>query len=423
MTTTTANPKRPATLTKATSKRRCVVTEIASAMPVLSNDRIDTESGVIRGVKVLGLESRNTGKVLGLDETYFGDAVNKPYGYPVETMKSALPMFEGVAVCIDHPQFDYKPSGERIVVGGERKVTDRFGRLVNVRVTEHGTFADLEYVKSHPLASMVVEFAQRMPEAIALSINAFAHWGLQNGKIVCEQILDVRSVDIVGEKPGTTKGFFESEATPMDMYNETATAENTEENYVDPLYAPDNAEDAGELLKQGFEATVLSILKDESLTLDDKKSRIASLLDTQKQAADAVSGGEAAEDANSDAAGGEESGVGGGGDAGGGAAAETVAKAKPPQADRSAIILECVDLLQSKGKPAHRPIVEAMAALPTPEKRLAFVESLATIPGTPTMTPRSQSPAKPVTETAKPTTPKPDFSKPGSLASRLRGVG
>src|SRR5262249_2363425 len=44
-------------------------------------DRVDVKGGVIHGVKIVGLESRNIGRTIGLDPDEFAGALDKPYGY------------------------------------------------------------------------------------------------------------------------------------------------------------------------------------------------------------------------------------------------------------------------------------------------------------------------------------------------------
>lgn len=187
----------------------CQLTEIARSDREVSS-RVDAQEGIIRGVKVLGLESANTGRTLGLDAAVFGDALDLPYSYSREALAKAAPLYEGLGVYVDHPEFSYTADGARLWKQRDRKTAERFGRLANVRVTESGLYADLEYLRSHPLAPLVVEAALRMPEMLGLSHHASGRPALVGGRIVIEEIVDVRSVDIIGERPGTTQGLFES---------------------------------------------------------------------------------------------------------------------------------------------------------------------------------------------------------------------
>ena len=185
------------------------------------SQRVDATSGVIRGVKVLGLQSSNTGRTLGLDPAQFGPAIEQPYEYTLPALHKAATLYESVGVYVDHPESTYSPDGTRRLQPRERKTAERFGRLKHVRVTEQGLFADLEFLTTHPLAPLVCEAARRMPEMLALSHHAQARPVVRDGRLLIDEITAVRSVDIIGERPGTTRSLFESEAETS-----TQTVEN-----------------------------------------------------------------------------------------------------------------------------------------------------------------------------------------------------
>jgi hypothetical protein len=75
---------------------------------------------------------------------------------------------------------------------------------------DNGVYADLHFLKSHPLAARVCEAAERMPEVLGFSQNATT---IQvpdgHGGVVHESIKRVRSVDLVAD-PATTQSIFES---------------------------------------------------------------------------------------------------------------------------------------------------------------------------------------------------------------------
>jgi hypothetical protein len=82
--------------------------------------------------------------------------------------------------------------------------------LVRVRYVEgKGLFADLEYLKTHPMAARVCEAAESMPEAFGMSHNAEGE-GEKNkdGVFVVSRITEVRHVDLVAD-PATTKSLSE----------------------------------------------------------------------------------------------------------------------------------------------------------------------------------------------------------------------
>ena len=144
---------------------------------------VDRKAGVIRSVKVLGHTSQNGRQ------------------YTPEVIRQAASLYEGVMVNIDHP--DGEPTDQR-------SAYDRFGKLVRVRYVEgKGLFADLEYLKTHPMAARVCEAAESMPEAFGMSHNAEGE-GEKNkdGVFVVSRITEVRHVDLVAD-PATTKSLSE----------------------------------------------------------------------------------------------------------------------------------------------------------------------------------------------------------------------
>lgn len=156
------------------------VTESAHGNSALTVDR---ERGVIKGVRVLNLQSRNG------------------YEYTKEAVKDALPKYQNLVVNIDHTA---KP-------GMDRSSRDRFGRLVNAQLVQDGITADLEYLKSHPMAETIAEAAERMPEVFGLSHVAKVKWRTP-AKTVAESLLAIRSADIVAN-PATTSSLQESQGS------------------------------------------------------------------------------------------------------------------------------------------------------------------------------------------------------------------
>ena len=143
--------------------------------------RVDTESAVIFGVKVIGSNSAN-GRF-----------------YPPETLRAALQMYEGCAVGVDH--------GERGTTDS-RPVGSRVGWLEHVREVAGGLMADLHLLKSHPLTATLLEAASRRPELFGLSHDAEGRIVRRDGKNIVEEITRVKSVDIV-TSPATTQSMFE----------------------------------------------------------------------------------------------------------------------------------------------------------------------------------------------------------------------
>lgn len=184
-------------------------------------ERVDAEKGIIYGVKIVGLESRNIGRTIGLDAKTFNGALDKTYGYSKRALESAIPMYEGCSVRIDHPDMKMDGEGRRTVISNSRKFLETFGELRDVRMGADGLYGDLHYLTTHGLAGQVVEAANKFPDKIALSHNAFGVPVLRNGRAVIEEILQVYSVDIVGDKPGTTNGLFESYSEDIPVAKKT----------------------------------------------------------------------------------------------------------------------------------------------------------------------------------------------------------
>jgi hypothetical protein len=208
----TATAKSPA------KNQRCELLEY-SLLELSSAGKVDVDKGIIYGAKIVGLQSRNLGRTIGLDPAKFNGAVDEPYSYSKTGLQSAIPMYEGAAIRIKHPKSKLTPDGRRVSLEATSDIP-LAGELRNVVMREDGLYGDIHLLKSHPLAALILETAQRMPGKIALSHNADGVPVLKNGRAVIEEILAVKSVDIIDDKPGTTNGLFES-------HQETETVKRT----------------------------------------------------------------------------------------------------------------------------------------------------------------------------------------------------
>lgn len=284
-----------------------------AAAEAANDDRIDEANGIIRGVKILGLQSRNTARTIGGTYEEFGDAVDDFYSYSAEALRDAIPLFEGIKVIINHPEFSYTRDGRRSASPADREAEDVFGRLVNVRMGADGLYADHQYLKSHPFARRFVEIARRMPNVLAYSPAATGLPQLVNGRPVITKITDARSVDLVGERPGTTSSLFESEALYM-AESQEALIDRTVETHEDdaPELNPDMggtalAEDAADGDGAGaadhfdaaFEKEVVGIWQGEG-TPQEKAKKIAALAKQQEQIAGIRGKADGEEDAADD---------------------------------------------------------------------------------------------------------------------------
>lgn len=151
--------------------------------------RVDRHAGVIAGVKVLGLVSRNGRR------------------YRKECIDGAVPLYEGAKVNVDHPRGD---------PAAPRAYRDRLGLLRHVRAADDGLYADLHFNPKHPLAEQLAWDAQHAPHNVGLSHNVQARTSRQGNDTIVEQIVYVHSVDLVAE-PATTSGLFEGMAALADV--------------------------------------------------------------------------------------------------------------------------------------------------------------------------------------------------------------
>jgi hypothetical protein len=144
--------------------------------------RVDRNAGVIRGVKILGKESKN-------GRTYSSRAMNE-----------AACLYEGAKVNVDHPDGDGR---------AERGFLDSLGELRNVQRGVDAVYGDLHFIKSHPAAPVLCESAERFPKQFGLSHIADGDLQERDGQWVVESIQAVHSVDVVS-RPATNDGLFES---------------------------------------------------------------------------------------------------------------------------------------------------------------------------------------------------------------------
>lgn len=181
--------------------------------------KVDREAGILRGVKLIGHDSKN-GR-----------------SYPPATLRAAVSHYEGVRVNVDHP--DGAP-------GKPRKVADRMGVVANARYVEgHGIFGDFKFNPKHSLTEQVLWDAENNPSAVGFSHNATLRLGpKRNNRSVVEEVVGVRSVDLVAD-PATTASLFEHDASDGDdlkpetdeMSLENVTLEELKKNRPDLVTA------------------------------------------------------------------------------------------------------------------------------------------------------------------------------------------
>ena len=230
---------------------RIKLLERANSSPGLEVDRTNH---VIKGVKILGLESVNRRR------------------YTPEACQAAIPLYEGIPVNADHPERDPKQP---------RSIRDRIGDLINVRFVEgKGLYGDLRYNPAKPIAKELVYWAKKLPHCVGLSHNATGQGDDDaQGVFVVEEITEVRSVDLVAD-PATTRSLSEGRNMP-------AAKSKTSKNK--PFEADDLLEGESDTMaesgKTDLKTSILTILSGEG---DDseKADKIAELMgqmeDTQE---------------------------------------------------------------------------------------------------------------------------------------------
>ena len=145
--------------------------------------RVDRASGVVRGIKVLGLHSRNGRE------------------YLPEALARAVALYEGAKVNVNHPKgHPLAPRDYQERIGVIRNVQHRSG---------DGLFADFHFNPKHYLAEQLSWDAQHAPENVGFSHNVQARTSRRGETTLVEEIVQVHSVDLVAD-PATTRGLFES---------------------------------------------------------------------------------------------------------------------------------------------------------------------------------------------------------------------
>lgn len=159
--------------------------------------RVDRTAGVIRGVKLLGLNSRNGRR------------------YREDALSGAIGLYEGAKVNINHPK------GHPL---SPRDYQDRLGvvRSVEFRAGD-GLFGDLHFNPKHSLSEQLVWDAEHAPQNVGMSHNVLARTKRDGDETVVEAITKVQSIDLVAD-PASTSGLYEH--AEVDSQN-TAAADDT----------------------------------------------------------------------------------------------------------------------------------------------------------------------------------------------------
>ena len=147
--------------------------------------KVDRGAGIIRGVKLLGLTSRNGRR------------------YRENALAEAVSLYEGAKVNINHPK------GHPL---SPRDYQDRLGVIRGVMFRAgDGLFGDLHFNPKHALSEQLVWDAEHSPQNVGLSHNVLARTARDGDETVVEAITKVQSIDLVAD-PASTAGLFEHEA-------------------------------------------------------------------------------------------------------------------------------------------------------------------------------------------------------------------
>ncbi|OHB73624.1 MAG: hypothetical protein A2V70_03540 [Planctomycetes bacterium RBG_13_63_9] len=124
--------------------------------------RVDRQQGIVRGVKILGLRSRN-------GRTYLPEALSQ-----------AVRLYENAKVNVNHP---------KTPASGPRDYQDRIGVIRNVVARgDEGLFADFHFNPKHALAEQLAWDAEHAPENVGFSHNVQARTARRGDQVVVETI-------------------------------------------------------------------------------------------------------------------------------------------------------------------------------------------------------------------------------------------
>ena len=163
------------------------LTETLTRGLALAEASVDTDTGVISGVALLGRISRN-------------DRV-----YSEAAMRQAAELYRDVGVFVDHPT-----SSEIRDRDGVRSVRDLAGRVLRATVSGNFVRGDIQVLRGHAPGDLVLALAERMPGVVGFSHRATGTTSRDSsGTEVVDAVTAVASVDLVAD-PATVNGLFES---------------------------------------------------------------------------------------------------------------------------------------------------------------------------------------------------------------------
>lgn len=155
--------------------------------------KVDRENCVIRDVKITGIVSKNR------------------RNYPIEMLRSKVPLYEGKWVNVDHAPSSISASPRGLPPSNTvRSAADKIGRIKGVYDKPDGLYAtEFKYNPKHEFAETMLWWAENDPEALCFSQLVRGPGKDEKDGSVTVEVAEVLSIDIVGSG-GTTKGFYES---------------------------------------------------------------------------------------------------------------------------------------------------------------------------------------------------------------------
>lgn len=332
-----------------------------------SRIELDKDNGIIRNVKVLGSRSNN----------------NRIY--PIETLKRALSLYEGMKVNVDHGTMP----------GARRDLVDRLGVLRNVKVQEDGLFGDLHFNPKHAFADQLMWQAEHDPNNIGFSHDATCRHSRRNGVMIIEEIQVVKCVDLVGQ-PATTVGLFESESKTMkrSILEIAKAARNTiggkqllklcEQDEVVgevpiaevPVDVPVEAS-ADDAIRAAFKTAILAVLDDASLDVSAMMKKIGDLLKAKEKIEGDVEPVEVGQATEAEHTSSKPNGVGSGGSVTNGKDNGDIQKMRE-QIEHMGSERSVQRLLDKHGVTVESDIFEALVELPDDKSREAILASIGT---------------------------------------------
>lgn len=168
--------------------------------------RVDPETGLIVGVKLVGKTSTNTHGVQDVDGSEYTD----------EALQEAIPFYEGAYGYLNHRSRKSETT--------ERDVREKFCRYFAVELREDGLYGNMAIINPKTeFAGTLLRAADAFPDAFGLSHDATGDGEIRNRMFVITKIPSVNSVDVV-DHGATTRSLFESkEASPMPQTKKKAS--------------------------------------------------------------------------------------------------------------------------------------------------------------------------------------------------------